>query len=126
MPSLPCVLLAVSALTMQPCVPQLRGFTQQQRARAAVRLAGSSAEDDNSSNAGRAAALEAQARSVAATLGGTSASVQFMMTQSMREKLAELGYSDAEVHGLSPSRAAAIIESAIPSSKQPQAKPSST
>lgn len=46
-----------------------------------------------------------------------------MITQNMRSRLVELGYSAAEVDRLEPRRAAAIIESGTPNSKRPQAKP---
>ena len=41
------------------------------------------------------------------------ASVQFMITQGMKEKLRELGYSAAEISALQPQRAAAIIDNNI-------------
>lgn len=72
-----------------------------------------------------AAALDEEARAVAAAVGGQSASVQFMMTAAMRAQLAALGYTEAEIDGLEPSRAAAIIQQATPSSKVPQRKPKS-
>lgn len=55
--------------------------------------------------------------------GGEVANVQFMITQNMRKRLEELGYSAVEVDRMEPSRAASIIESGTPNSKQPQLKP---
>lgn len=49
--------------------------------------------------------------------------MQFVLTENMRTHLAELGYSAAEIDGLQPRRAAAIIQSSTPSSRIPQAKP---
>ena len=71
-----------------------------------------------------AAALTASAQSLAASLNdGNAASVQFMMTQRMRATLAELGYPAAEIDGMEPSRAAAIIAAGTRSSRVPQKKP---
>ena len=41
------------------------------------------------------------------------ASVQFMITHSMKEQLRDLGYSAAEISSLQPERAAAIIDNGI-------------
>lgn len=72
----------------------------------------------------RPLALEAVARSAVDSLtGGKAAEIQFMITQNMRAKLEELGYSAAEVNAMEPSRAATIIELGTPNSKRPQAKP---
>ena len=51
------------------------------------------------------------------TTDGATASVQFMITQRMRKRLYELGYSEADVDALDPSQAAAILrESGLSSS----------
>lgn len=81
---------------------------------------GGSDDGDSAAEVRAAADLQAKARAVAASLGGEGASVQFMMTQRMRARLVELGYSEAEVDALDPERAAAIIQA---SSKHVQQKP---
>jgi hypothetical protein len=55
--------------------------------------------------------------------GRSVASMQFMITRAMRAELAELGYSKAEVDGMEPARAGAILAQRTPSSKQAQVKP---
>lgn len=63
--------------------------------------------------------IEAQARSMAAAVGGNSAAVQFTISQRVRERLITLGYSEAEIDALEPLRAAAIIQA---SPQKPKAK----
>ena len=63
--------------------------------------------------------IEAQARSMAAAVGGNSAAVLFTISQRVRERLITLGYSEAEIDALDPLRAAAIIQA---SPQKPKAK----
>jgi len=76
--------------------------------------------DEGDDSAEAEAQIDEQARSIAAAVGGNAASVQFMITQRMRERLAELGYSKADIDALHPQRAAAIIQA---SSRVRQKKP---
>jgi len=48
----------------------------------------------------------------AATASAGSAAMQFMVTQRMRQRLLQLGYSESEIDSLDPQRAAAILEAA--------------
>ena len=57
--------------------------------------------------------------------GRSVASIQFMITRSMKLELVSLGYSMEEIDGMDPPRAAAIIAKGIRSSKQAQVKPKS-
>eukprot|EP00966_Prymnesium_polylepis_P217860 5042023-Prymnesium_polylepis.2 len=51
-------------------------------------------------------------RTPPAAVAAPAASVQFMITQRMRVRLTELGYSEADVNRLEPQRAADIIQAA--------------
>ena len=64
--------------------------------------------------------IEAQARSMAAAVGGNSAAVLFTISQRVRERLITLGYSEAEIDALDPLRAAAIIQASPPKPKAKQ------
>lgn len=88
-------------------------------------LASAAADDENADDEqSRPKVLESVARAAAESLTeGSAAEIQFMITQNMRAKLADLGYTSAEVDAMEPSRAAAIIERGTPNSRQPQAKP---
>ena len=87
-------------------------------------LASAAADDENADDEqSRPKVLESVARAAAESLTeGNAAEIQFMITQNMRAKLADLGYTSAEVDAMEPSRAAAIIERGTPNSRQPQAK----
>lgn len=63
--------------------------------------------------------IDEKARSVAAAVGGESAAVQFKATERVRDRLIELGYSEADINSLDPQRAAAIVQA---SSKKPKSK----
>ena len=77
---------------------------------------------DDDDNASFAASIDDKVREVTAAVGGESASVQFMMTQAMRSRLSELGYSQEDIDRMEPQRAAMIIQQGTPSSKVPQRK----
>jgi len=114
--------IGVSAFTpsSQRAHPAAASGGRWQRSRPALAAVIKSAGGDDDDAADELAAeIEAEARSVAAAVGGDSASVQFMITQRMRQRLVELGYSEAEVDALDPQQAAAIIQG---SSKVPQQK----
>uniref|UniRef100_A0A7S2E315 DNL-type domain-containing protein n=1 Tax=Haptolina brevifila TaxID=156173 RepID=A0A7S2E315_9EUKA len=67
--------------------------------------------------------IEEAVRVAAAAVSSESASVQFMITERMRTRLAELGYSDAEIDSLDPQKAAEIVQaSAVPASSQKKEK----
>ena len=70
-----------------------------------------------------ACAASAQGQARPALRRDGSASIQFMVTNDMAERLRELGYSDADIGALNPQRAAAIIDNKIacPSSGLPEA-----
>lgn len=55
-------------------------------------------------------------RSASAAVGGEVASVQFMITQRMRERLEELGYAEADIDELEPQKAAEIVQASVMSS----------
>jgi protein import protein ZIM17 len=67
-------------------------------------------------------ALEEQVESLVEVVGGSKASVQFMITRAMRDQLAELGYTNEQVDALDPQMAAKIVAKRVVSSKLPQAK----
>ena len=54
-------------------------------------------------------ALEEQVESLVEVVGGSKASVQFMITRAMRDQLAELGYTTEQVDSLDPQMAAKIV-----------------
>ena len=55
--------------------------------------------------------------SAGAAAGPYVASVQFMITRAMREELSGLGYSDAAVDAMKPSRAAEILAQRTPADR---------
>ena len=87
-----------------------------QRSRPALAAVFKSVGDDDDAADALAAELEVDARSITAAVEGDSASVQVMITQRMRQRFVEPGYSEAEVDALNPQQAAVLIQG---SSKAP-------